>query len=400
MRFGLGSRSSVRRRPCSCEEHEHAHHPSSGEGCTCSHRHHLRHRTSSTSRGSPPLSHPLNRPCSGWKASWPTTAVPSRSRSIPRRPTGASRSTRSSPSTRAGVATAPAATAATAGLAAHINDYITGEAFGDAGSHYAGPIGKSMLAATLAGRRHPLLRWCRPRGALTCVRSRPVAFTRVGSPTSPTFGDFSNGFGQALNILALSHTRRRVPGERSRLPAGSTVPGRWLPPVLRRRDPADSTRVARATTKPTPTPRRSHWTRCWRSIPGRDDAGVAIAGAATWLIGQQDPITGGFHGTGPTAAANTNTTGLAAQALNAAGFVESQQRSARDYVGSLQLNADETTGTPAAGEEGAIALNPATFDDAAGRRHRRCSHATSGVGPRRRPCCALVAAVRAPIPCR
>ena len=48
-----------------------------------------------------------------------------------------------------GRGTEPAATDATAGLAANINDYITGEAFGDVGSHYAGPIGKTMLAAAV-----------------------------------------------------------------------------------------------------------------------------------------------------------------------------------------------------------------------------------------------------------
>ena len=40
----------------------------------------------------------------------------------------------------------PAATATT-GLSASINDYITGQTFSDPGGHYAGSIGKSMLAA-------------------------------------------------------------------------------------------------------------------------------------------------------------------------------------------------------------------------------------------------------------
>ena len=80
------------------------------------------------------------------------------------------------------------------------------------------------------------------------------------------------------------------------------------------------------------------------------------------MIGQQDPVTGGFHGTGPTAASNTNTSGLAAQALNAAGFTAAAT-AARAYVGSLQLDAARTTGTPAAGEEGAIARDQGAFND-------------------------------------
>ena len=90
---------------------------------------------------------------------------------------------------------------------------------------------------------------------------------------------------------------------------------------------------------------------------------AAIDDAAAWLADLQDPFTGGFPGTGPTADPNSNTTGLAVQALNAAGFPD-VATGGRSYVGTLQLDADQTAGTPAVGEEGAIALNPGAFDDA------------------------------------
>ncbi len=259
----------------------------------------------------------------------------------------------------------PTATTATTKLADNINLYITGEAFGDVGSHYAGPIGKSMFAAELQGANINNFGGV-DLEALSRAAVQPSGIHAGRFSDVSTFGDFSNGFGQALNILALSRTAAGVPPNSidfllaQQCPAGGfrlnydgPFPPDPLIPVTRR-----CTSDAQADTDAT--------SLALDALSGLHQAATisaAIHNAATWLIGQQDPVTGGFHGTGPTAASNTNTSGLAAQALVSVGFIDAAARG-RDYVGSLQLDAARTTGTPAAGEEGAIALNPGAFDTA------------------------------------
>ncbi len=266
-----------------------------------------------------------------------------------------------------GRAAEPAATTATAELAASINDYITGRTFGDPGGHYAGSIGKSMLAAMRQGADPTNFGGvdleALSRAAIQPSGTHEGRFSDAGS----MFGDNSNGFGQALNILSLSQTAAGVPVPAvdfllaQQCPAGGFRLFYDPPFVVPPATPAPATRGciddADADTDAT-----SYALSALLTLEGDPTRTAAIASAASWLLEQQDPITGGFHGTGPTAAANSNTTGLAAQALTAAGFVDAAAL-ARDYVGSLQLDAAQTVGTPAAGEEGAIALNPGTFDD-------------------------------------
>jgi Prenyltransferase and squalene oxidase repeat len=256
----------------------------------------------------------------------------------------------------------PAATAATATVAAHINDYISGASSGDnPDSLYGGSIGKSLLAATVQGADiHNF------GGVDLEALSRDVIQTggvQAGrfSNFDSAFGDFSNGFGQALNTLALSQTPDGVPTEAidfllaQQCPAGGfrlNYGDPAFPPITRgceSDDEADTDATAFAVD-------------ALLVLDPAPSTLAAIHDAASWLVGLQDPTTGGFGGTGPTSAVNTNTTGLAAQALNAAGFTE-EAAAARAYVGSLQLDAAHTSGTPAAGEEGAIARDQGAFDD-------------------------------------
>ena len=261
---------------------------------------------------------------------------------------------------------APAATTATSNLAANINDYITGEAFGDTGSHYAGPIGKSMFAAEVQSADINDFGGV-DLEALSRAAVQPSGIHEGRFSDVSLFGDFSNGFGQAFNVLALSRTAGGAPPSAvdfllaQQCPAGGfrlnfdgPFPPDPMVPVTR-----GCTSDAEADTDATSLAIEA----LVALYPAVTDTAAVVDGAAAWLIGQQDPVTGGFHGTGPTAAANTNTSGLAVQALASAGFVDAAAR-ARDYIGDLQLDAARTTGTPAAGEEGAIALNPGALDTA------------------------------------
>ncbi len=254
-----------------------------------------------------------------------------------------------------GRGTDAAATTATTGLAANIGDYITGEAFGDTGSRYGGPIGKALLAAILQGAN------ANDFGGVDLEALSRAAILPAGTfegrfADVSMFGDFSNGFGQALNILGLSKTT-------------SGVPANAVDFLLAQRCPSGGFRLSYSVTRgcnddaEADTDATAFALNAMTALEPDAEISAAIQSGAAWLLDQQDPVTGGFHGTGPTANANSNTSGLAAQALRAVGFVEAAAF-ARDYVGSLQLDADNTIGTAAAGDEGAIALHPGAFDDA------------------------------------
>ncbi len=176
------------------------------------------------------------------------------------------------------------------------------------------------------------------------------------------FGDFSNGFGQALNILGLSYTPTGVPASAADFLLAQQCPNGGFRLTYDAAVPADSTRGcedgADADTDAT-----AMAIDAMLVLAPSTTTSTAIHDAAAWLIDRQDPLTGGFPGTGPTADANSNTTGLVVQALEAAGYPDAAA-AGRAYVGTLQLTADNATGTPAAGDEGAIALNPGALSDA------------------------------------
>ena len=163
---------------------------------------------------------------------------------------------------------ASAATAATAGLAAHIGDYITGEAFGDAGSHYAGPIGKSLLAATLQGADVHSFGGVDletlSRAALQTSGIHEGRFSDVS-----TFGDFSNGFGQALNILALSRTSAGVPSSAADFLLAQQCPAGGFRLFYDAVNPVDSTRGCESDDEADTDATLLRWKRCRRCIPTR-----------------------------------------------------------------------------------------------------------------------------------
>jgi hypothetical protein len=253
------------------------------------------------------------------------------------------------------------ATTATTELAAHVNDYITGEAFGDVGSHYAGPIGKTMVAAELQGADVNSFGGV-DLEAVSRAAVQPSGIDAGRFSDVSMFGDFSNGFGQALNTLGLARTPDGAPSEAADFLLAQQCPGGGF--RLNYGDPSTApvTRGCESDTE-ADTDATAFAIEAVLALDPNPTTATAVANAASWLIDQQDPVTGGFGGTGPTASVNANTSGLAAQALNAAGFGDSAAL-ARSYVASLQLDATNTAGTAAVGEEGAIAHDQGAFDDA------------------------------------
>jgi len=97
-----------------------------------------------------------------------------------------------------------------------------------------------------------------------------------------------------------------------------------------------------------------------RGAPG---ATSAQSRAVAWLAARQDPATGAFSGTGPTATPNANTTGLVARSLRSVGQTTLANH-AGVWILSLQLSEENVAGGPAASDVGAISYDPATRDAA------------------------------------
>ncbi|HET8616133.1 MAG TPA: hypothetical protein VFL94_11465 [Actinomycetales bacterium] len=107
--------------------------------------------------------------------------------------------------------------AAAAYLAAHVDDYVHGAAYVDgtewgekAGANYAGPTGKAIVAALAAGLNPRAL------GGFDLVDELQGLMSTSGSTEGrfsddSAYGDYSNPIGQAFDILALKRTTGDVP---------------------------------------------------------------------------------------------------------------------------------------------------------------------------------------------
>lgn len=102
-------------------------------------------------------------------------------------------------------------------LAAHVDDYVHGAAFADgsaggekAGANYAGPTGKAVVAALAAGQDP------RSFGGFDLVSELQGLMVTSGAKAGrfaddSAFGDYSNPVGQAFDIIALRRTTGAVP---------------------------------------------------------------------------------------------------------------------------------------------------------------------------------------------
>jgi LPXTG-motif cell wall-anchored protein len=112
---------------------------------------------------------------------------------------------------------AAARDAAASYLAAHVDDYVHGAAFADGspgsekkGANYAGPTGKAIVAALAAGQDP------RAFGGFDLVDELQGLMVTSGTKAGrfaddSAFGDFSNPVGQAFDIIALKRAAGDVP---------------------------------------------------------------------------------------------------------------------------------------------------------------------------------------------
>ncbi|WP_242910570.1 hypothetical protein [Actinomadura terrae] len=255
----------------------------------------------------------------------------------------------------------------TAYIAAHVRSYNSLDDSGQPGVRFSGPTGKLLYLAT-ATKSNP-----RNFGGFD-LRAESLALMTKSGVNKGRFQDkgttdYSNSFGQSLNILGLARSGG-VPSDavkfliKQQCAAGGfrLFPDTAAPtcdqatnPIL---DP-DTTGIA-----------VQSLLTAYKS--GNKAAGPAARKGALWLLGQQ-AADGSFKGSGPTASPNTNSTGLAGQALRAVGqsglvsktkarALNAGAAKAGRWVRTLQLTPGNAG--KASGDVGAIAYNKAAFTEA------------------------------------
>ncbi|GIU85857.1 MAG: hypothetical protein KatS3mg009_0372 [Acidimicrobiia bacterium] len=238
-------------------------------------------------------------------------------------------------------------------LLAAAADYVTWDAFGPdlAGVRLAGPAAKLLLVAALAGSPPPTVGGEDLETLLrSLVRTGGEEAGRV-SDRNPHAPDSSNGFGQALAVLALDHTAGGPPSSAVRYLLAQQCPNGGFRLFLAGPRCTDDAQADPDTT--------ALAVQALLGAPTGPDVRAAAARGVAYLLDRQD-ASGAVGGSGPTAAPNANSTGLAGQALRAAGETAAAERAAA-WVGALQLPTDAG---PAAADAGAIAYDPAALADA------------------------------------
>ena len=245
--------------------------------------------------------------------------------------------------------------ATTANVMNNAPSYVTGVDFGSPDERYAGPLGKLLLVAKVQGVSTSNL------GGLD-IEAELRARMQTSGPQQgrfsdvSAFGDFSNGFGQAFAVLGLNRTAGGVPPAAVAFLIAQQCPAGGFRLFY---DSGDRcTNDSEADTDATAMAIEALLVRA-----GAPGASASLNRAVGWLMARQDPGSGAFAGTGPTATPNANTTGLAAKALRAAGQA-SVANKAGAWILSLQLSDDKVTDSPAASDVGAIAYDPASHDAA------------------------------------
>jgi hypothetical protein len=237
------------------------------------------------------------------------------------------------------------AQSSTAAVLDHVKSYVTGADFGSPNDRYAGPLGKALLLALIQGQgstHDGLDLEAELRARMQTSGDQAGRFSDASD-----FGDFSNGLGQSLDLLALDRSSAGVPA------AGVTF-------LLAQQCPAGGFRlsydIGASCTNDSEIDADATSLALQALIAGPTSSAVttAVDKGVTWLAGRQ-AANGAFAGSGPTATPNANSTGLAGAVLRATAHVVAANRAAA-YVESLQL----TSGKDA----GALAYNPAAHDAA------------------------------------
>ena len=257
----------------------------------------------------------------------------------------------------AGRGSDPAAVTATDLLAANAGAYTTWTSGADTVQD-AGATGKSVLVLRAMGR--PAV----AQGVDLEAALRSMMVT--SGPEAGRFSDVvpepawnaAHGFAQALSILGLALTDGGVPE-----PAVRYLLLQQCPSGGFRLHPSGS--VGCESDEQVDTDATALALQALLVADRTPAVSTALERGTAWLLVRQG-ADGSYGGAGPTAPANANSAGLAAQYLRTAGQTAAADRAAAWIASCCQLTATNAAGTPAAPHVGGIAYNPAALSTALG----------------------------------
>lgn len=222
-------------------------------------------------------------------------------------------------------------------------------------ARYAGPFAKTLLFADVIGANVKRFGGHNVRAELVDRMAGDGAGFEAGRVRDKSrFGDFSNTFAQSYAVLGMARTGGVPQAMVDYLVKQQCSDGyfRLSEVVGETCDDSGSAADVDATALAVQA-----------LLAAKDDAMVDLAtidAAASWLR-QAQRDNGGFSGGTSTPSVNSNSTGLAAQALNALGF-DRPAAQAGDFVETLQLTKANTEGR-ARNDIGAIAYDKAGLKD-------------------------------------
>lgn len=236
-----------------------------------------------------------------------------------------------------------------------ILEYVSDAGFGDGTTErYAGALAKSTLAFALAGRDVNDVDGVDLEAELRARMQTTGDDTGRFSDQSQ-WGDYSNGFGQSLAILALARTEGGVPQQAIDFLMSQQCPNGGFRGTYS--TPGGCTDSVNADTDYT-----SFAIQALHSIGQSAEVKLALHRAVDFVLDHQADD-GSVSGTGVTAVPNTNSTALAAQALRAVGRTTDADE-ASGWVRGRQIDATDAGDGPAGTDLGAIAYGPDAFDAA------------------------------------
>ncbi|RLK09703.1 prenyltransferase/squalene oxidase-like repeat protein [Micromonospora sp. M71_S20] len=252
---------------------------------------------------------------------------------------------------------APVRQAATAQVAAHVRSYNSYDDWGIPGFTDGGATAKLLYAASAAGADPTDFGGFDLRTETLSLVAGADAGHQRGRITSRTTADSgpdaSNTFDQSFAVLGLARSGD-VPQDtvdflvRQQCAAGGF---RLYPDTAA--GPSPSCYEQAGATLDVDSTAMAVQALLAAAADGATGATEAAGKAADWLVDQQH-ADGSFGGSGPTTGANSNSTGLAGQALAAAGR-DAEAARAAGALAALQLTAAD--GGAAAADAGAIAYN-------------------------------------------
>jgi hypothetical protein len=252
-------------------------------------------------------------------------------------------------------------TAINTALQPKINEYIAGDAFGDAGSTYAGATAKAATFARVAGANPTSYGGV---NLITRLEERVSATAPIVGrlEDKSSFGDFANVIGQGYAVRALTEARsKRAADATAFLLAQQCTSG-----FFRESFTKDKTATAQGCVEGQADSAASLDATALAVVnlveSGSHDKAVAaaVAKAGTWLATQQK-ASGAFSGAG--VGLNTNSTGLAGWAL---GLLKNREAATKAAVWVRKQQPIEKNKCRSAltKETGAIAYQPQAVKDA------------------------------------